>query len=205
MALIDIIILIGVAVFVVTRFTKFKLPKDPRDKAARRADWGRLGAEPRRDPAPAAAHPPKPKTVARGAAKDLQGMDKIRALEPAFDEAAFLDGAKAAYRYFYERWNARDRDGLDDLCAPALLARLTARWEDPAEPAQIMVQEVGEARIRGARVHGRTAIVEVEFAAVHREDGHAPRPVASRWTLARPLASDDPNWELEDMTTGMDA
>lgn len=215
MNLIDILVFLLIAAVVVSRFLKFKLPRDPRDKAARKADWGRLRQGLFHDDAAAPvqpqqgdAQPALPKTVGRGVAKDagkgLEGIAKVKAMDPAFDEVAFLEGAKDAYTYFYRCWNDKDEDALGNLCAPVLFNRVAERWDSKAW-APVTVDSIESAVISGARVHGRTAIITVAFKAVQREGAGVPKTVNSRWTLARPLSSDDPNWELQEMTTGVDA
>lgn len=233
MGLIDIIVLALVLAFVVSRFTKFKLPKDPRDTATRRSDLERLRGRPLvRDDEPnvvditpvtesktvgktadkAAGQPEAPKAPRKPSLKELQeqakglsGMAKIKVLEPGFDEAAFLEGAKGAYTYFNTRWNARDEDGLHNLCAPGLFDRLVPELHDDKTWQPITIDEITNATVAGARVHGKTVVMDVDFTAVEREGKGAPVTRTSRWVLARPLASEDPNWELQDIKTGMNA
>lgn len=218
MGLIDIVVIVLVVVAIASRFTKFKLPRDTRDKAARRGDLDALRGRPLlRDDVPkvvditqqAEATPVKPRKPSQkemmDAAKGLTGMAKIKALEPGFDEAVFLDGAKSAYTYFYTTWNARDQVGLDNLCAPKLYDRLMTELHDDAIWQPVQVDAITSAEVVNARVHGRTVVMEVDFEAVQREGNASARTMRSRWVLARPLGSEDPNWELQDIKTGMDA
>lgn len=217
MGLIDLIVMVLVVVVVVTRFTKFKLPTDTRDKAARRSDLERLRGRPLlRDDEPVvdvtpAADEPKPaprKPSARElqeAAKGLTGLAKIKVLEPGFQEADFVDGAKSAYGYFYTCWNAKDEDGLDNLCAPALYGRLLTQLHDDRVWEPVTVDEIVSAEIGEARVHGKTAVISVEFETLERMGDSAARTVHRTWVLARPLGSEDPNWELQDIRTTTDA
>ncbi len=213
MALIDLIIIVVVAIFIITRFTKFKLPTDERSKDERAGDWRNLlskgqqlrGGRPGEDQArparvvdtTARRTKPQPKKV------DLTGLDglgQIKALDASFDEGRFMEGAKAAYRYFYERWNAADTDGLANLCAPHLLNQLAVQleaYEDRGEQPSVVLEEPVVGSIVEARVNGRTAVVDVEFVVRQAVDGGPVHEVRSRWTLARPLGSEDPNWELQ--------
>lgn len=216
MALIDLLIVVVVAVFIITRFTKFKLPTDERPKDERAGDWRNLlnrTQQPRSDrPVGERAKPARERvvdTTARRVVKpapkkvDLTGLDglgQIKALDPAFDDARFVDGAKAAYRYFYDRWNASDEGGLADLCAPQLLNQLVLQleaYDNRGEQPHVEIKEPVEASIAGARVNGRTAVIEVEFMVYQAVDGGPMHLVRSRWTLARPIGSEDPNWELQ--------
>lgn len=223
MGLIDIIVIALVVAVVVTRFTKFKLPKDPRDSATRRADLDKLRGRPLirdeapRDVTPVAeasrmeVEPPKPSR--KPSAKDLQaaaqglsGIAKVKALEPGFDEAEFIEGAKGAYGYFYSCWNAKDEEGLENLCAPALFDRLQVQLHDARVWQEVHVDEITEATLGDARVHGKTAVIDVTFATREREGNvSAARAVKRQWVLARPLGSEDPNWELQDIKTTVDA
>lgn len=225
--MIDLIVIALVAAIVISRFTKFKLPKDPRDAQGRRGDLERLRRNPLvRDDAPnvvditaqaearKAENAPEPKDTAaraaekaraaREAAKHLSGLAKIKALDSRFQEEEFLEGAKAAYRYFYDCWNAKDEEGLANLCAPGLYDRVSMELAD-SDWQPVKVDDLRDATIVTARVHGKTAVVEVQFETTEREGDAAPRTMQRRWVLARPLGSEDPNWELESMRTGADA
>lgn len=217
--MIDLIVIALVAAIVVSRFTKFKLPKDPRDAAQRRSDLDRLRRNPLvRDDAPnnvvditAQAEARKAETEStssasarREAAKHLTGLAKIKALDSSFREEEFLEGAKGAYGYFYQSWNAKDEEALSHLCAPALYDRLMVDLQDSNwQPVQ--VDDLRDAEILSARVHGKTAVIEVQFDSVEREGEGTPRSMKRRWVLARPMNSEDPNWELESMSMGADA
>lgn len=207
--LLDILIIALVAFVVITRFTKFKLPKDPRDKAARKADLERLRRPLLRDDEPAAPQQPiditplaearvtpmkakAPKLTPRDV-KHLDGLEQIKALEPSFSEKTFLEGAKSAYLYFVQVWNAKDEQGIENLTAPALTARLLTELEATSY-APIGAITLTSTVIDSARVHGKTAVLDVLF-----EGEEAGTPFRRRWTLARPLNSEDPNWDVQDM------
>ena len=218
MGLIDIIVIVLVAVVIVTRFTKFKLPKDMRDSAARKAAYDQMRKRPPVQPqaniddknpmvdvTPAKAPPRKPTMKdLQESARHLSGMAKLKVLEPGFDEAVFLGGAKDAYGYFNECWNARDEDGLDNLCAPQLYGRLMTELHDDTVWKPVTVDEIVSADIAEVRVHGKTAIIEVDFEAMEREDGGVAKAVKRRWVLAKPIGSEDPNWELQDIVVRAD-
>lgn len=215
MTWVDVLVIGLVGLFIVSRFFAFKLPKDSRPKAVRRTDFSKLfqrhiPADPKTDEAKVGAAPvraakattPKVKkvvTVKKVSAKDLaglSGLEKIKALDPAFEEKKFLEGAKTAYGYFYKCWNAKDESGLVDLCAPRLVDRVVGEWERKWQ--KIDVVEVTSATIGEARVSGRTAIVEAVINSVVK-NGASKKKVANRWLLARAMGSDDPNWELQEM------
>lgn len=227
MGLIDGIIVVLVLAFVVSRFLGFKLPKDPRSGKERRMDWEKLrstfSGEDAKDVTPAKSGVKsaakdvgsrvRPAKAKRVDVSGLSGVEQIKALDEGFDEQRFKEGTAAAYKYFVECWVAQDEEGLEKLCAPELMNQLRVDMESYNErevkPWLADVSVVG-VEVVGARVVGRSAIVEAEVTAKQREgeiaaDEDAPadmkavplHEVRVRWVLARPLASDDPNWELQ--------
>lgn len=211
----DGLAIVLVVVFIITRFFSFKLPRDGRSKDVRRADFSKLfqrhiPADPKADEeerpvgkvAPAQARKvPEKKVppVKKVSAKDLAGMsglEKIKVMDPAFNEKKFLEGAKKAYGYYHQCWNSKDEEGLEAFCAPRLVDELVGKWDTKWQ--KIDVVELKEARIGEARINGRTAMVEAVIQAVLKV-GNARKKVVSTWLLARALGSDDPNWELQEM------
>ncbi len=217
MALLDILIVIAVLVIVASRFLGFKLPTDTRDKATRNAELKKLFpplVPPKERPstreetadveaAPAAVRA-RPNSLAKGAdGKPLNGMAHITAIDNQFNEAKFLSGTRNAYSYFYQCWNGRDEVGMDNLCGPTLLQKITQTWA--AEPTTIHLESEVEASILSARVSGRTAIINVRMSALQREENAPPRTVVATWIFARALNAPDPNWELQDILPQADA
>lgn len=225
----DIVVLVLIGGLVLSRFLIFKLPKDTRDKATRKGAYkndfqnlfnGARKADPKagfgRDGERQKSAAPKDVTPARKPVeapvvkkmrlKELEamgGMEQVKAMDPAFSEKKFLEGAKRAHAYFYKCWNERDLEGLAELCSPVLVNRIAAEWEDGWQKLQ--VSDVKEAHIGNARVSGRTAIVEAELVAQHKQGRKAAEDVTSRWLLARAIGSSEPDWELQDMKVEMDA
>jgi predicted lipid-binding transport protein (Tim44 family) len=220
MALIDILVVVLVLAFVVSRFTGFKLPKDPRKPQERRNDWEQLkqkfGApqEATKDITPAAKVVKKP-AKAKVDVSGLSGIEQIKALDAGFDEEGFRQGVEAAYRYFYDCWNRLDEEGLDNLCGTALMDKLEVQLAEHRKrktKPQVLVNSIDAVEITDAKVKGRSAVIEVIVTATQSEDeigvarkgkGGASGPVVHqqqvRWVLARALGSDDPNWELQDI------
>lgn len=220
MALIDLIVVVLVLAFVVSRFLGFKLPKDPRKPQERRMDWQELkqkfGPPPPlknvtpASPAKASKKPAKAKVDVSG----LEGVEKIKALDEGFDETTFKQGVEAAYRYFYDCWNKLDEEGLDNLCGTALMDKLEvqlAAYRKSKTKPQVLVNRIDAIEIADARVKGRSAVIDVLITATQSEDEVGvtkrskgnPGPVVHKqevvWVLARALGSDDPNWELQDI------
>ncbi len=214
MAFIDILIVLGVVLFAASRFFAHKLPRDDRPKGSAKKDWESLLSRPRTAEPEKPAAPKKARAslaeIKAESAKNLTGIEKIRALDENFDEERFVNGVKTAYHYFYDRWNAADEEGLDALCGPQLLSELSSNLEALAKRGvrqTVTVEEVQDVEIKSARVNGRTAVIEVLIHARQSESEGplgekaigAPHTAQSRWVLARALGSDDPNWELQSM------
>ncbi|NBV54680.1 MAG: hypothetical protein EBR79_03095 [Proteobacteria bacterium] len=244
----DVLIALVVLVWVITRFTGFKLPVDLRDKATRTAEYERmfgrktpLGGKPRdaqreeqravlQDDLAAAMqddgeemgdesmverempeqeNPRDNQRGKRGRAGVTgmpEGLAEIIQRDRNFEANKFLSGVEKAVAYFYESWNAKDADALDQLCGPQLLARLVSTWEEHNTWESTVLDEVEELKILRGRVHGRSAVIEVALRLRLREGKRtAARTVDKVWILARALNGSDPNWELQDVRTVADA
>lgn len=220
----DLVIIGLVLAVVVSRFFNFKLPTDTRDAAARKAEFEQLfgrrkaqreaqreayqetpADEAEADEAPAEA-PATPRRKAALGPRDvahLEGVEQIKALDPAFDRADFIAGAIAAYGYFYECYNARDQEGIINLCGPQFEQEVLAEWAE--NPAKIVVESEPKASLQQARLNGRTAVLEVLFTATHRVGKAGPQTVRAVWVFARAVGSPDPNWELQTIQPQADA
>jgi predicted lipid-binding transport protein (Tim44 family) len=152
-----------------------------------------------------------PDTVYHPAAET--GIRKILNADRSFDVGKFLGGAQAAYRMVLEAFWAGDRDTLRDLCDDDVYAAfdgaITAR-EAAGETLDNRLVAIEEATIVGASLNGSIADVVVRFdadiSAVTRDaesqviagslsDGVQTHDI---WTFTRDLASNDPNWVLDE-------
>lgn len=219
-AWLDLVIIGLVLALVVSRFFSFKLPTDTRDAAARKAEFDQLFGRRKNQREAYQETPPaddevegevtEPVTPTRRKAvlgprdvAHLEGLEQIKALDPNFDRAEFVGGAIAAYGYFYECYNARDQEGIINLCGPQFEQEVLAEWE--SNPAKIVVEAEPKATLQGARLNGRTAVLEVLFTATHRVGKAAPQTVRAVWVFARAVGSPDPNWELQTIQPQADA
>lgn len=202
MAWVDVLVFLIVGAFVVSRFFSHRLPTDPKDgrKDGKPGGWGQLGKDLSQRVQEAA------KTI------DTVAVPKKTAkagVPDGFDEAAFLSGAKAAYRYYHDRWNAKDEDGLAKLCSPELMDTLNAELNklDKRGVSPLIVVNSLDATLAKVSVKAKTAVAEVVFDAVQSEDEvnetnpkitktGQQRHVRTKWTFARPITSDDPNWDV---------
>lgn len=141
------------------------------------------------------------------------GIRKILNADRNFDVGKFLGGAQAAYRMVLEAYWTADRDTLRDLCDDDVYAAfdgaITAR-EAAGETLDNRLVAIEGATIVGASLNGSIADVVVRFdadiSAVTRDkddqviagsmsDGVQTHDI---WTFTRDLASNDPNWVLDE-------
>lgn len=157
---------------------------------------------PRRD-APDAALPADPALEAV--------LAPLRAVDPEFDAAEFVSGAKAAYEMVVTAFAAGDKDTLRPLLSREVFNDFAGAIDDRAKRGETM--ETTFVGLRGTtitetQVNNRIAEVTVKFeselisvtkdAQGHVIGGHANSvdQVTDIWTFARDTRSRDPNWTL---------
>ena len=170
----------------------------------------RVGRGPQDLPAPQTApggreaqrplSPPTEETVA------LSGIAALRARDPNFDVAVFVQGAKSAYQMIVKAYAAADRATLKPLLSPAVMAGFETAMDEHA--AQGLTQSVEflqppRADFEGVNVSGDMAKASVRFLAEYRRRSKGPEGeavederAAEIWTFERNLKSRDPNWTL---------
>lgn len=191
----DLIIIVIVGLFIYSRFFSKALPRDE-GKSAKNIREA-YGIKPAADKEKVVPMTPKTRRrrVSAEELEKLDGLDRIRAMDPAFDDDSFMEGAKAAYGMFYTARNARDMDTLESLVAPRLLDDVLDEL-DAKNAKSIDVDKVENAEVVDTRINGRTLIIDVKYTARHK-DGSKAKAVQQVWTWARNVDADDPNWELE--------
>lgn len=139
----------------------------------------------------------------------LAAVAALKARDPAFDPARFLDGARQAYETIVRAYAAGDRATLKPLLSPTVMesfeggiAAREARGE--TETAEFL--HPPRADLEVATAEGDRAIAKVRFLAELRnhvqpaaeaaEPQIEERRVAEIWTFERILGSSDPNWVL---------
>ncbi|MDE2227574.1 MAG: Tim44 domain-containing protein [Alphaproteobacteria bacterium] len=179
----------------------------------------RTGTEKRIDPfAPRPSPPPRPSPfTAPGAApgpviegqatpvteapppapSKTPGAGAIKAVDPAFDEAAFLKGARGAFEIVVNAFAASDVAALRPLLAPdvldsfagAIKARGGAKLPSP-------LVTIKRAEIVESAVEGMTALVTVKIVSDQNGENHTVEEHVDHWTFSRRLKARDPNWTL---------
>lgn len=167
---------------------------------------------------PRAAVPlPRPQEVVGFAAPIEHGLRAIAAADRRFDLAAFMEGARGAYRLILEAFWRGDREELKELCDgdvyAGFVAAIDAR-EKAGETLDNRLIRIEETALHSASLDGETARIAVAFvadiAAVTRDKdgqviaGSLNDAVESRdvWTFSRNVHSADPDWLLDETDEG---
>ncbi len=156
---------------------------------------------PRADRAPVGVVEPVDDDVA------LTGLAAIKAKDPAFDMAGFLNGSKGAYEMVVKAFAEGDRATLKNLLSPPILADFEAAIDERAAETRTGSVEFANpprADLEKADVtDGDLARITVRFLAEFRSRTKGPegegiddRRTAELWTFERRLKSRDPNWIL---------
>ncbi len=178
----------------------------------------KVGRQPQEDakaPALPAAGPDVPVKVPALDAAALAAAASLRARDPAFDPAKFIEGARQAYETLVRGYASGDRAALKPLLTPAVLDSFEtgiAARETRGETEQVEFLHPPRADLEVASAEGDRAVAKVRFLAEIRSriilpEGEATpgapaeprieeRRTAEHWTFERSLAATDPNWVL---------
>ncbi len=162
-----------------------------------------LAAAPSGPPAREAAPAPAPGVTEPAA---LTGLAALRARDPAFDVARFMQGARQAFQMIVKAFAAGDRSALRPLLAPEVMSafetEMTQR-ESEGRSEQVEFLQEPRADLESLGVIGDLAKASVRFLAEFRSRSKGPegeavddRRYAEVWTFQRNLSSRDPNWIL---------
>jgi len=134
------------------------------------------------------------------------GLAAIRARDPSFDAARFLEGARGAYESIVRAFASGDRTALQKLVAPKVLTSfetVMAQREADGRTEVIEFTSTPRADIDSLEVTGDIARARVRFLAELRSRSKGPegeavddQRTAELWTFERTLTSKDPNWTL---------
>ncbi|MBU1347179.1 MAG: TIM44-related membrane protein TimA [Alphaproteobacteria bacterium] len=178
----------------------------------------KVGRQPQEDakaPAlPAEGGEPVVKTLGLDAAT-LAAAASLRARDPAFDPAKFIEGARQAYETIVRGYAAGDRAALKPLLTPAVLDSFEtgiAARETRGETEQVEFLHPPRADLELASAEGDRAVAKVRFLSEIRSRILPPeaeatpgapaeprieeRRTAEHWTFERSLGATDPNWVL---------
>lgn len=204
----DIVFLILLAVFIVSRFMGNQLPKD--DKKSKKVV--KFPEDVIKEVEKVQKEQKKKVSL-----KHLEGLSGVKLIEQAdkdFKKKEFLSGAELAYQMYYDAINDKDEDTLEGMVAPRHFDEImesVETLESENKKRFVLIEEIENVEIVEAKLHGRTAIIDVKYVAqqtdvIESEDlseddvEKAPSEVVSIWTWARSIDSEDLNWELERIT-----
>lgn len=198
---IDLIILAAIAVFVISRLysvlgQKSGSEQPPPARRYREAPVRVPADETAEDEARARLRPAFTGPAAAG-------LEAIAAQDGSFSPDDFTRGARKAYEMTVTAFADGDRDTLrqlvDDDVFEVYSAAIAEREKSGAEPMRLA--RLRQARIVEASVDASNmARVLVSFES-ELTDGDLMRPAKEIWTFKRSLASQDPNWLLDEVAT----
>ena len=139
-----------------------------------------------------------------------QALASIRAADPAFDPAVFLNGAEAAFRMIIQAFAAGDRETLRNLLSDesfagfdqAITARELAGETQRTELRAINGLAIEEAELRGTVADITLRIVSDQLNMTLAKDGsvsagaEAVTEITDHWTFQRDTRASDPTWKL---------
>ncbi len=215
---IDLLLFGMVAAFLVLRLrsilgrrTGFERPAQPEaavPAGSRRPSANVVDLRPPATPAPRAM--PKPGTVV------AETLDRIAAMDRAFDPQHFLNGAEAAFRLIVSAFAAGDRMALRPLLTDGTYAgfetAITAR-EAAGETQRSEIRSIETVAYDDASLVGSHAAIAVRFVSdqVAETLDRDNKPVAGAdavaeitdiWTFERDISQSDPAWRLSATRSG---
>jgi predicted lipid-binding transport protein (Tim44 family) len=136
----------------------------------------------------------------------LTGLAALRARDPSFDVARFMQGARQAFQMVVKAFAAGDRNTLRPLLSPEVMTTFEAAMADrerEGRTEQVEFLQEPRADLESLGVIGDLAKASVRFLAEFRSRTKGPegeavddRRAAEVWTFQRNLTSRDPNWTL---------
>jgi predicted lipid-binding transport protein (Tim44 family) len=136
----------------------------------------------------------------------LSGLATLRARDPGFDVARFMQGARQAFQMIVKAFAAGDRTALKPLLATEIMddfGKAIAVREGEGRSLQVEFLQEPRADLESVSVIGDLAKASVRFLAELRNRSKGPegeavddQRTAEIWTFQRNLSHRDPNWTL---------
>jgi predicted lipid-binding transport protein (Tim44 family) len=155
---------------------------------------------------PTAREPAAPAIAGVTEPAALTGLAALKARDPSFDIARFMQGARQAFQMVVKAFAAGDRNTLKPLLAPEVMSTFEsaiAQRESEGRSEQVEFLQEPRADLESLGVIGDLAKASVRFLAEFRSRSKGPegeavddRRTAEVWTFQRNLTSRDPNWTL---------
>jgi predicted lipid-binding transport protein (Tim44 family) len=139
-----------------------------------------------------------------------QSLARMRAIDPTFDVARFLDGAEKAFRIIVGAFASGDRTALRSLLSDDTYRAFAQAIEAREAAGHVQMSEVRSVEtvtIEDVELRGNVAMVPVRFVSdqvsfTRDKDGHpvagtdAVTEITDLWTFERDLSTRDPTWRL---------
>lgn len=204
----DLILLAALAGFLIFRlFSVLGKYNNPSDKPAKEAK----NFTPRQWNVPA-----NQTKMQDDSAEYSENLKKLKLADSQFTEQSFLKGAQIAYETLFAALCDVDQNTIKSLCSPKmqrlyhdkLATRQSRRWISKDELLRIL-----SANITDIHIGNKTVKIMVEFKAEqvletrdaknHLVEGDPDQIeiIKERWTFSRPIVSENPNWQLMDVTS----
>lgn len=128
------------------------------------------------------------------------GLEEIHAADPSFNTRDFLQGAKSAYELIVSAYARGDRDALRPLLDDDVFEAWTQAIEEreATGEAAFDLLRITKVEIDDAALDGGMAQVMVRYEA-ELGDGERTRTAREIWTYKRDVSNTDPNWILDDV------
>jgi predicted lipid-binding transport protein (Tim44 family) len=164
-----------------------------------------------------AAALPGPLVTATPADAVAAGLDRIRSVDPGFDPAHFIEGARGAFEIIVAAFAASDKGRLRPLLSDDVYKPFATAIDEHAaagETLETRILQIKRIDIVEAGLAGRMARVTVKFISdqinvLRAHDGSIvdgdPENATEKtdfWTFARDTRSPDPNWMLVTTASG---
>ncbi len=178
----------------------------------------KVGRQPQEDAKLVVPGPNTPDQAVKPTAAEaamLASVAGLKARDPAFDPARFVEGARQAYEIIVRGYASGDRAALKPLLTPAVMASFEAgiaARETRGETETVEFLFPPRADLEGATAEGDKAVAKIRFLAelrshVTKTSGETAdaatgeplveeRRTAEHWTFERTLGAADPNWVL---------
>lgn len=136
----------------------------------------------------------------------ISGIAALRARDPSFDVAKFMQGARQAFQMIVKAFAAGDRAALKPLLAAEVMddfEKVMVQREQEGRSQQVEFLQEPRADLESLNLVGDLAKASVRFLAELRSRSKGPegeavddQRTAEIWTFQRNLTNRDPNWTL---------
>jgi len=142
---------------------------------------------------------------------ELNGLSRLKAKDPSFDDREFLRGAKGAFEWIVAAFARGDRVELRNLLGPSLYPRFEEaidEREKANETLETTISSMKSATIDDVSLEGSVVSITVEFltdqvkvvrdagGGVVEGDPSKIETLRDIWVFSRDMRSSDPNWQL---------